>query len=190
MLTNRLERMSGGATRPAGPPRSSCKSGGRPARHRLAAPVLAALSRRLQALRRRSGARRRDARRFAAGEVLALVGENGAGKSTLMRIFEGVLSARPGRLVSVGGRSADASLAARRPRARHPGHPPGAGDHPRPVDRRESRSSATFAASHGVFLDRARSRAADPPRCSPTFGLENDLGPGPARATSVRRSAS
>ena len=153
---------------------------------RDAAPALAALG-----VSKRFGVvRALDDVTLAAppGEILALVGENGAGKSTLVRIFEGVLSARPGE------RSRRAAFGRRFARPPTPTRSEsGSSIRSRTSFRISSIAEnlflGDFRRTRGLFLDRAdlarRTRA-----CSPNSASRPTLALGPAPATSARLSDS
>ena len=71
-----------------------------------------------------------------AGEVHMLLGENGAGKSTLMKILSGAYRKDAGE-IRIDGRPVDDRQPARRARARHPRHLPGAEPRPAALGRGE-----------------------------------------------------
>ena len=71
-----------------------------------------------------------------AGDVHMLLGENGAGKSTLMKILSGAYRKDAGEIRARRPAGRDRQPA-RRARARHPRHLPGAEPRPAPLGRRE-----------------------------------------------------
>ena len=86
----------------------------------------------------RAGALRRRTSTVERGAIHAICGENGAGKSTLMKVLSGVYphGSYDGEIVFEGEPVPVQGHPPERGR-RHRHHPPGAGAHPRAVDRRE-----------------------------------------------------